>query len=78
MKAKVTLVLTMDEATIEDFMAWMGWPKEELTCQGAIQKDFTEEDVKKELEECDTQKLIDWCDTDWDASTIEVETSDGK
>lgn len=47
MKAKVTLVLTMDEATVEDFMAWMGWPKEELTCQGAMQKDFTEEDVKK-------------------------------
>ncbi|MCM1236793.1 MAG: hypothetical protein NC489_42495 [Ruminococcus flavefaciens] len=49
MKAKVTLVLTMDAATIEDFMAWQGWPKETLTCQGAVQRDFTDKDVKQEL-----------------------------
>ena len=73
MKVKVTLVLTMDDATVEDFMTWNGWPKQELTCQGAIEKDFTAQDVKKELEDADTQKLIDWCDTDWEASKVEVE-----
>ncbi len=73
MKVKVTLVLTMDDATIEDFMAWNGWPKQELTCQGAIEKDFTAQDVKKELEDAGTQKLIDWCDTDWESSKVEVE-----
>ena len=73
MKVKVTLVLTMDDATIEDFMAWNGWPTQELTCQGAIEKDFTAQDVKKELEDAGTQKLIDWCDTDWESSKVEVE-----
>lgn len=73
MKAKVTLILTMDAATIEDFMAWQGWPKETLTCQGAVQRDFTDKDVKQELEDCGAQKLIEWCDVDWDASTVEVE-----